>query len=919
MSPQQFRRVTDIFEHAVELPSDSRGEYLAQACAGDEELRREVDELLRSDEQAAGRLNCAVFEAARRYQLNPPAALVGRRIGPYKIVREIGHGGMAAVYEAVRDDEYVRWVAIKFIAGGMDTPDALARFRVERQVLAALHHPHIATLLDGGTTEEGRPYIVMEYIEGQPLLHYCRERGLTVAERLQLFCALCSAVHHAHQMLVLHRDIKPANVLVTADGIPKLLDFGIAKLLTPELALGAIAPTITSTRRFTPQYASPEQIRGEPLTTGSDVYSLGVLLYELLTYQSPYQTSDRSVVEIERAVCEQEPARLSRRVRGNARLRRELAGDLENIVAMALRKEAPRRYNSAQGLADDIDRYLKGLPVAARDDTIFYLAGKLIRRNKVATAAFALLAISIITGWTLTIREARRTEARFGEVRRLANVLLREIPHDIRDLPGSVPVRAKLVRTALAYLNNLSRDSGGDIGLQFELAQAYDRVGDAQGDPGGPNLGQYAEALSSYSRALALTSDVVRYRRDFHILNMIAWLHIKTGDLYWRTGSGDAAFARYSDALRVASRIGVELKDARGYNIEREAHQRVARAMTAQRRLGEALASAQAAVHAAETFATQQPGDRASSGVAVARMISGDVLGVTGRLDQSRRAYEEAVARLERVVAARPSYWPALEDLADAYRRLGDLLGAPIYFHYGESDAAEAYLTKALEIEQRRAQHEPESAQARARLSLAYRRLGSVQREKKPEAAAAAYRQAIAIGDELLRANPSDLNYQREVSNHHQAHAQALGILGRYDGAVAELETAMHVQRRLTEQLASRTVVHEDWFHSLAAAGDLRIRMRQPGKALGYFEQALAVANGLVARDRQNLYAERCVAVALQFVGDARAALRQTGLAADHYRQALDIWSRWNREGVAVPYSTQRLQEVTRALARLRR
>jgi tetratricopeptide (TPR) repeat protein len=300
-------------------------------------------------------------------------------------------------------------------------------------------------------------------------------------------------------------------------------------------------------------------------------------------------------------------------------------------------------------------------------------------------------------------------------------------------------------------------------------------------------------------------------------------------------------------------------------------------------------------------------------------MIQGDVLGVTGRLEQSRRAYEHAVAHLERAVAARPNDWPALEDLADAYRRLGDLLGAPIYFHYGESEAAENYLTKALEIERRRAQREPESAQARARLSLAFRRLGSVQREKKPEVAIAAYREAIAIGEELLRANPSDLNYQREVSNHHQVHAQALATLGRYDAALAELEVAMRVQRRLIGQLASRTVVHEDWFHSLTAAGDLRLRMRDPGQALSHFEEALSVARSLAAKDRQNLYGERCVAVALQSVGDAHVALRRTDAAADYYRQALDIWSRWDRDGVAVPFSTQRLQDVTRALARLRR
>lgn len=923
MSPQQFRIVSEIFQHAVELSAAERGPYLAEACRGDEPLRVEVEELLRADEDANGRLDCAVIAAARKYQENPPAAgsggLVGRRVGPWKIVREIGEGGMGAVYEAVREDEPARSVAIKFIAGGLETTEALERFRVERQALAALHHPNIAALLNGGTSEDGRPYIVMEYIEGQPLLDYCRERALPVAERLRLFCALCAAVHHAHQRLVLHRDIKPANVLVDSEGTPKLLDFGIAKFLSHEMASGTSPRTLTLMRRLTPEYASPEQIRGEPLTTASDVYSLGVLLYELLTYRSPYQTAGHSIAEIERAVCQQEPARLSKAVAGDARLRRELAGDLENIVAMALRKEARRRYSSAQMLADDIGRYLRGLPVSARDDTLFYLAGKLVRRNKLAAAAFALLAVSVAVGWTLTIRQARRTEARFRDVRELANVMLREIPQDIRNLPGSVPVRAKIVRIALGYLDNLSRDSSGDLGIQFELAQAYDRVGDAQGDPQGPNLGQYSAALSSYNRALALTQAVSKQRRTFQVLNTLAWLHLKIGDLQWRTGNSVLALANYQDALHVAAQARDELKEPRGYNIEREGRQRVARALLARRRLTEALETAQSAVEAAEEYARREPGDRSSNGIAVARMVYGDVLGVTGRLQQSRAAYQDAVDRLERAVAGKPGQWPVLEDLADAYRRLGDLLGAPIYFHFGEAEAAEAYLTEALRIEQSFARHDPESAQARARLSLAWRRLGSVQRQKKPEAAEANYAQAIAIGEELLRMDPGDLNYQREVSNHHQVHAQALGQLGRFDAALQELEAAMRVQRRLVQELPNRTVVHEDWFHSLVASGDLRLQMGQPAAALPAYEHALAVARGLVDRDKENLYAERCFAVALRSLGDAHAALKRRDQAAGFYRQALDVWSRWDRDGIAVPYSSNQQADVRRALAAVQR
>jgi serine/threonine protein kinase len=343
MNKERWRQIEAVFAEAVELPADDSRAYLDRVCEGDEDLRREVDMLLESDRKAQGQIGSAVGVAAASFavqmQRDYSASQIGQRIGPYEIVREIGRGGMGSVYQAVRiDDQYIRSVAIKFIAQGMDTADALARFRTERQILATLQHPNIAGLLDGGTTTDGRPYIVMEYIEGEPLLDYCRKRSLSVNERLELFCSLCSGVHHAHQMLVIHRDIKPGNVLVTAGGIPKLLDFGIAKLLTPELADTGIETTKTVLRRMTPQYASPEQIRGEGLTTATDIYSLGVLLYEMLTYNSPYRTTGQPSQDVEKLVCESEPARLSTAVRTDARLRRQLSGDLENIVGMGLGK-----------------------------------------------------------------------------------------------------------------------------------------------------------------------------------------------------------------------------------------------------------------------------------------------------------------------------------------------------------------------------------------------------------------------------------------------------------------------------------------------------------------------------------------------------------------------------------------------------
>ena len=276
-------------------------------------------------------------------------------------------------------------------------------------------------------------------------------------------------------------------------------------------------------RRMTPQYASPEQIRGEPLTTATDIYSLGVLLYEMLTFNSPYRITDQTAQEVEKLVCDSEPMRLGTAAREDARLRRQLSGDLENIVAMALRKEPQRRYLSVQQFSDDIQRFTSGMPVSAREDTIFYLAGKLVRRNLLASAAFGLLALSIAAGWYATYREVQRTQARFQEVRRLANVVLFDFHSRIQHLPGSTPARELLVRTALEYLNKLSQDAAEDISLQWELSQAYQQVGDVQGDPSGPNLGQFPDALTSYSKALSLVVPISDKRRDYGSLSCTAW------------------------------------------------------------------------------------------------------------------------------------------------------------------------------------------------------------------------------------------------------------------------------------------------------------------------------------------------------------------------------------------------------------
>jgi len=409
---ERWARVKELFEAAVDLDPNQRMALLDKECGGDETLRGEIESLLRSDERTHGFIEQPAFEIPRNlFAEEEPFA--GRQFGAYQVIREIGRGGLGAVYLAARaDDEYRKQVAIKLVRRGLDTEDILRRFRTERQILAQLDHPNIARLIDGGTTDDGLPYFVMEYVNGEPINAYCDANALPTTERLKLFRKVCAAVTYAHQNLVIHRDLKPSNILVTQEGEPKLLDFGIAKLLCTGDEL--FTQTIPALRVMTPEYASPEQVKGEKIMTTSDVYSLGVLFYELLTGQRPYRLKTRTPEEIARAITEQEPDRPStiHAEHSDSRTQnpKSLRGDLDNIVLMAMRKEPARRYASVGQFSDDIRRHLEGLPVRARKDTVTYRASKFVNRHRIGVAAAALVMLSLVGGIVTTLRQAQTAE-----------------------------------------------------------------------------------------------------------------------------------------------------------------------------------------------------------------------------------------------------------------------------------------------------------------------------------------------------------------------------------------------------------------------------------------------------------------------------------------------------------------------------
>jgi len=517
MESARWQKLTDIVGECLDLPVAERDAFVRARCDDDEALHREARAWLAS---AAGGEDFLQQPLQVDTQLLQSAAVtaampgwVGRRLGPYRIVGEVARGGMGSVFRAVRDDdEYHKIVAIKLIRPDLGGDAIASRFRMERQILAGLDHPNIARLIDGGTTEDGLPYLVMDYVDGEPIDRYCNRTALGVRERLQLFCEVCAAVQFAHQRLVVHRDLKPNNILIDRDGKVKLLDFGIARLIDAD------ADSPTTLTAFTPEYASPEQVKGEAITTASDIYSLGVLLYRLLAGRSPYRSDNSQLHALVREIVSTDPARPSASAgesgRGGAatptldteRLRRALRGDLDTIVLMALRKEPGQRYASVEQFADDVRRHLSNRPVRARDGALAYRARKFLVRHRLGVALGSLAAAGLLTLSVYALQQARvaraekaRAERHFDGVRDLANRFVGDVFLQIVDIPGTAKAQQTLLDTSIEYLDRLAADAGKNRGLLLDVARGYIKLAQIQER----GLIPPAQRAASANRALA--------------------------------------------------------------------------------------------------------------------------------------------------------------------------------------------------------------------------------------------------------------------------------------------------------------------------------------------------------------------------------------------------------------------------------
>ncbi len=903
LSPAQWKRAGELFHAALDLPDDEREAWARDNAAGDPDVLAEVLSLLESD-RAAG----AGFFAQ---QVEPAVASLARatplptghpsRVGVYRLVRELGQGGMGTVYLAERDDdEYKTQVAIKLVRRGFDTDLVLNRFYRERQTLARLKHPNIARLLDGGTTEGGLPYIVMEYVDGSRITDYCREQAATIQKRLALFLDVCKAVDHAHRQFVVHRDLKPGNIMVDKAGEVKLLDFGICKLLhaTPQSG----DETLEGSAALSPDYASPEQINGDPITVASDVYSLGAVLYELLTGAKPHRIENYSIQGIEQGVRENPVMKPSEACADRA-VARQLQGDLDTILLFALQKDPGRRYPSIEQFAEDVRRYLAHQPVRARPDTLGYRTCKLLRRRggTIAAAAAAFAALSVAT--FVSVRSARVANDSLGQVRRLSNTFVFDVYDAVNDLPGSTKARELIVRTGLEYLDNLSRNAAGNLELQRELASAYRRIGDVRGNVRGSHLGNPAEALSAYGKALTLLSAVLTAgpsNREAAVEEVV--VHRRIGGVHIYGENRAQALASYGEAMKRAVALLQRFPgDVAAQHQLASIHLGLAEVHRTNGDHGRSREHARKARNLVEPLERDHPED------AELAQTAAEVYTAMGQADAREmnltaalESYESAAARLERLTRSRPANVSLQRLLMFAYSHVGDVSGYPNMPNLGETaKALEAY-TKMTAVARRLHEADPADVRAKSDYGIALARVAMLVPEREPRRRAGLLQQSIGLLADSVRASPGNLNHHSHLGTAHYLLGQTQRALGQDAAALDSYLAGLESTEKVLQPGSAYNVAL--WVFLCNGASQLLARNGDRDRSLAWARRALEVASPdhATGKDRPTPTQRMLWARAHGGMGAVRAILASgpAGIAGDREaaRASLDESLRWFAE-----------------------
>jgi eukaryotic-like serine/threonine-protein kinase len=914
MNATRWQAIGDLFEQALPLPVGQRTALLDGACGIDHDLRREVVSLLASHNAAGGFLQHRIDGALSSFYQTTVAGGQPARVGPYRLIRELGRGGMGTVFLAERDDdEYHAQVAVKLVRPGMDTEFILARFRRERQTLARLQHPNISRLLDGGTTEGGLPYFVMEYIDGRWLTDHADHRRLTVDERLRMFIDVCSAVDYAHRNFIIHRDLKPGNILVGPDGVPKLVDFGICKLLRPD----ALSPNDTVGAPMTPDYASPEQIQGDAVTPLSDIYSLGAVLYQLLTASPPRRFGKLTPLAIEQA--SRAPIGTPSSVAADKAVVRHLKGDLDNIVMRAVETEPQRRYQSVAQFAEDLRRFLNHEPVHARPQTVRYRAGKFLQRHRIQTIAAAAVFLVLSAALAVSRREARVTSARQQQVRTMADKLVFDVHDAVRDLPGSTKARAVIVRTALDYLDSSINAVQGDGSAEKELAKAYRRLGDVQGEVRTANMGDSLGALARYGQAVTLLDDAIRRApADLDAITERLVLYHRIGTLHAGSGQlGDAVqtmeagigFGRpflpsNDDDLRVAlSALYLNCADARRNLSQYQA----------------AFSDAAEALRLAKAVAEHRPSDPA------VRYAVASAHGAVGMAESGRHRLQEALvhlrdgaSQLEALVASDPRNNSWERDLMLAYGHVADVLGNPALQNLGDRPGALQEYWKAVDIAKRRYEADRAAPGAAADYGIVLSRLETTMEDRDLSAKLAVQQESIRVLEEAANTNPDDGSVRRYLVLVEQH-------IGDSYAAAARIGAAHDAYLRSADIASAGIKSGDAPLHILSIQTNGRLALnavvrRRRGEAIDYAHQALQAGQNPPPGSGTLRALPRGLAV----MGLTYAALQRSQVAAAGDRQyalvwlakSLDAWRVSQSEPGFSELDRREMQDVEVALAR---
>jgi serine/threonine protein kinase/tetratricopeptide (TPR) repeat protein len=920
MKSDRWNLIEEIFQGALERPSDARMQYAEEACGNDNQLLVEVQSLLESDRDAEVVLHAAIAEDLRALAKTSSPSEIGLRLGPYLLVRELDGGGMGVVYLAVRsDDHYFQIVAIKMVRKGLDSPDLVQRFRMERQILATLSHPNIGAILDGGETEDGRPFIVMEFVEGQPIT--LASHGSSIRERVELFRSVCSAVHYAHQKLILHRDIKPSNVMVTPDGVVKLIDFGISKPMEPQLVLSETTTTEPSSRMMTPDYASPEQIQGRELTTATDIYSLGVLLYEILAGSRPYTLRNLSPAAAERVVCEQNPRKPSSAADLCKRMRREISGDLDRIVLTAMHVDPFERYQSVQHLDEDLLRYLQGKPIAAKKSSLVYLVRKFVQRHKegAVLGACALLLVPSVS-FLVYSRQSHIAERRAKQVRALADSAISDMTDKLQHSSASTETQAAIFHSALRFLDGLRKSSGDDPRLLLELSRAYVRVGDLEGSPLVADLGNSDTAVTSYREASRVAIEANARMPGTETTEAVIETYQRLGSIEQFLGNLSEAKKDYKQALSRAQEL---------WRQDPNDPARIRLLALNLAGLGDVNLWTLSPVEALDQYhaAFRIFGDHPDGADDHDEMLIGLYLKRASALNEIGNQVEalannhQAVALAEALVQRYPSSVKARRELFLSYEDIVLPLAGRNALNVGDSEQAQVYARKGLSIAQTLAGIDKKNAQALYDLTLAYTSIGDSYRLTRPAQAGRWYRKSLDLTENLAPLYGEGARHWIAIRN--EALAEVLRGQDQAPERLRLLLEANLIRRELGEA-SPHGRLH--LMRSYCKLSDAELDMKNVAKAQQYASAALPLLVGfqvtspslLVLRDVG--FCEESEAEVHQRIAlDPAMPPAERGNAAtvsrEWYQKSLETWTTWNKRGAATPESEHERHKVEHLLA----